>query len=67
MRGRLRYWFNFGEDGPWAWWWEVVRAGCWRGHAWSELVEMEEAGGAIYYGETYRVCDRCGNWGGWVE
>ena len=57
----LRYWTNFGEDGPWAWWWLVVRSGCWRGHDWHEKDETEEAGGAVYVISTYRACSRCGD------
>lgn len=62
---RLRYYLDFGEDGPWAWWWFRIRVGCWRGHDWEIVTESFP-----YSHETVgrgRECRRCHAWGGWVE
>lgn len=67
MSERIRYWLNFGEDGPWAWWWFQIRAGCWRGHDWVEETEWESIGDAVYAVDTFRACRRCGQWGGFLE
>lgn len=65
MSESIRFWLNFREDGPWAWYWHVLRSGCWRGHDWQEEDETEDVGGAVYCTGTFLQCARCGQWGGW--
>ena len=64
-----RWWFNFGEDGPWAWIRQQISCGCLlgRGHDWEIESEEEEAGGVVYTVAHLKICQRCGSFGGFVE
>lgn len=62
-RERLRYYLNFGEDGPWTWWWHLTKHGCLFGCKWSEPEEEETDYGSAgsygtgwYYSDCLRGC-----------
>jgi hypothetical protein len=63
----VTYWLNFHEDGPWVWYWHVLRSGCWRGHAWVEEPEYDNSTDASYFMGTHTSCSRCGQYKGFEE